>query len=75
MNEEVGRAITLTVMQTARPAECDKYKLHVEEIDKITSLLFGLSGRLAKAENAIVALPAEGSSTEEKVKKADFFPA
>ena len=67
LNEEVGRAITLQVMQTARPAECDKYKLHVEEIDKITSLLFGLSGRLAKAENALIALP-EGSSDEEKVK-------
>merc|ERR1712020_147048 len=51
-NEEVGRKITVKVMQAAQPNECEKYKLHVEEIDKITSLLLGLSARLARAENA-----------------------
>ena len=34
----------------------DKYKLHVEEIDRITSLLLGLSGRLARADNALLLL-------------------
>ena len=51
-NEEVGRQITVKVMQVAQPNECEKYKLHVEEIDKITSLLLGLAARLARAENA-----------------------
>lgn len=53
-NEEVGRQITVKVMQVAQPNECEKYKSHVEEIDKITSLLLGLAGRLAKAENALL---------------------
>ncbi len=52
-NEELGRKITVKVMQVAQPNECDKYKLHVEEIDKITSLLFGLAGRLSRAENTL----------------------
>ena len=50
-NEEIGRQITVKVMQVAQPNECEKYKLHVEEIDKITSLLHGLAGRLARADN------------------------
>merc|ERR1712045_931852 len=51
-NEEIGRQITVKVMQVAQPNECEKFKLHVEEIDKITSLLLGLAARLARAENA-----------------------
>jgi hypothetical protein len=53
-NEEIGRKISVKVMQVAQPNECEKYKLHVEEIDKITSLLLGLAGRLARAENTFV---------------------
>ncbi|XP_059080117.1 NHS-like protein 1 isoform X2 [Tigriopus californicus] len=67
LNEELGREITLQVMQLAQPNECDKYKLHLEEIDKISSLIFGLSGRLARAENALLALPTD---TEDKEKEA-----
>ena len=52
VNEEAGRQITVKVMQVAQPNECEKFKLHVEEIDKITSLLLGLAGRLARAENS-----------------------
>ena len=52
-NEELGRQVTVKVMQSAKPNECEKYKLLVEETDKITSLLLGLSGRLARAENAL----------------------
>ena len=51
-NEEAGRQVTVKVMQVAQPNECEKYKLHVEEIDKITSLLHGLAGRLARADNS-----------------------
>ena len=35
----------------------EKFRVHVQEIDKITSLLLGLSGRLARAENALANLP------------------
>ena len=59
VNEERGRNLTLKVMQTAQSNECEKYKLHVEETDKITSLLIGLSGRLAKAENALLCLTSD----------------
>ena len=53
VNEELGRQVTIRVMQTASPNECDKYKLHVEETDKITSLLLGLTGRIARTENLL----------------------
>ena len=52
-NEELGRGVTVRVMQSAAPNECDKYKLHVEETDKITSLLLGLTARMARTENSI----------------------
>ena len=52
-------------MQVAQPNECEKYKLHVEEIDKITSLLLGLAARLARAENAFALC----TDQSEKVRK------
>ena len=69
LNEEIGRQITVKVMQTAQPNECEKYKLLVEETDKITSLLLGLSGRLARTENSLqvaIMLSPQGE-TQEKV--------
>ena len=50
-----------------QPNECVKFNLHVAEIDKITSLLLGLSARLARTENDIQGLPPE-TTTAEKVK-------
>ena len=67
-NEEVGRLITVKVMQVAQPNECEKYKLHVEEIDKITSLLLGLAARLARAENAFALC----TDQSEKVRKKEL---
>ena len=64
-NEELGARVCARVMRTARPNECDKYKLHVEEVDKITSLLIGLAGRLARAENAVAM--ADAKAQDEKV--------
>lgn len=54
LNEELGKNIQTHVSQLARPHEAAKYRLHVEEVGKITSLLLGLSGRLARAENALL---------------------
>lgn len=56
-NEELGATVAGCVNKLARPHEAAKYRLHVEEIGKITSLLLGLSGRLARAENALSGLP------------------
>ncbi len=61
-------------MQAAAPNECEKYKLHVEEMDKITSLIFGLSGRLAKAENALLLCVANDVDTQkDKVRIINTF--
>ena len=68
-NEELGRGVTVRVMQSAAPNECDKYKLHVEETDKITSLLLGLTARMARTDNAINAAT---DSSDEKVKTCHF---
>jgi hypothetical protein len=69
LNEELGRQVTVKVMQSAAPNECEKYKLLVEETDKITSLLLGLSGRLVRTENSLqvaIMLSPQGE-TQEKV--------
>lgn len=55
-NEELGRSVAATVSRLARPSEAAKYRLHVEETGKITSLLLGLSGRLARTENILAGL-------------------
>jgi len=67
LNEELGRQVTVKVMQSAAPNECEKYKLLVEETDKITSLLLGLSGRLARTENSLqvaIMLSSKGDTQE-----------
>ncbi|KAJ8877333.1 hypothetical protein PR048_021787 [Dryococelus australis] len=57
INDELGETVAGQVSRLARPHETSKYRLHVEEVGKITSLLLGLSGRLARAENALMGLP------------------
>ncbi|XP_034937884.1 uncharacterized protein Shrm [Chelonus insularis] len=57
MNEALGTKVASRINAVARPAEASKYRLHVEEVGKITSLLLGLSGRLARAENALHGMP------------------
>ncbi|TRY73430.1 hypothetical protein TCAL_15764 [Tigriopus californicus] len=73
LNEELGLQVSHLVHQLAKPNECVKFNLHVEEIDKITSLLLGLSGRLARTENSLSTLtdenPAERKCLEGKRKK------
>jgi protein Shroom len=57
VNDELGESVAVQVSRLAQPHEASKYRLHVEEVGKITSLLLGLSGRLARAENALMGLP------------------
>nr|XP_033341065.1 serine/arginine repetitive matrix protein 2 [Megalopta genalis] len=59
VNEALGSRVSTRISAVARPAEASKYRLHVEEVGKITSLLLGLSGRLARAENALYGMPAD----------------
>ena len=44
--------------------EFDKYKLYVDELDKVMYLLLKLSGRLARAENAVMSLPPAADEKE-----------
>ena len=45
-------------------AELRKYKLYVTELGKVISLLLNVSGRLARAENAVMSLADDASATE-----------
>ncbi len=45
---------------TPTPAEMDRYRTHVEEVDKIHSLLLSLATRLARTHAALAAGPPSG---------------
>ncbi|KAJ8969204.1 hypothetical protein NQ317_012667 [Molorchus minor] len=55
-NDELGENVETHINRVARPHEVAKFRLHIEEVGKITSLLLGLSGRLARAENALMSM-------------------
>ncbi|CAH0547735.1 unnamed protein product [Brassicogethes aeneus] len=59
INEELGENVESHINRLARPHETAKFRLHIEEVGKITSLLLGLSGRLARAENALMGMVEE----------------
>lgn len=71
-NEMLGKDVACRVEQLAKPNEIQKYRLHVEEMEKILNLLMSLSGRLARAQNALMCLPAD-ISEEERVSTLFFF--
>ena len=53
---ETGRGLLTKMKLEGTQTEVDKYSLHVEEVDKITSLILGLSSRLAKTESTLATL-------------------
>ena len=59
--------VTALVEQKLETKDLDKYRLYVDELDKVLYLLLRISDRLAKAENAIWALP-QNASDKEKVR-------
>lgn len=68
-NEETGKEILgelKTVCQQQQ--EIDKVKLFTEEVDKITSLIIGLSSRLAKVNAASTAKNAAAQDEKSQVK-------
>ena len=64
-NTDIGKVLMKKLQIEGRQNEVDKYKLHVEEVDKITSLILGLSSRLAKSENSLINLPKNWNEDEE----------
>ena len=63
-NEALGRIVTAKVSSVATLPETNKVTLHVAEVDKITALLLALAGRLARAQNALLSLPADAAAQE-----------
>jgi protein Shroom len=66
INEQLGVGLQDRLKEACKHQEAAKLALHVDEVGKITSLLLGLSGRLARVENALFGLHSE-SNSEEKV--------
>lgn len=56
INNELGENVESHLSHVARPHETSKFRLHIEEVGKITSLLLSLSGRLARVENALMGM-------------------
>lgn len=54
VNEALGVLVADRVKAVAKPQEANKFRTHVQEVGHITSLLLSLSGRLARAENALL---------------------
>ncbi|XP_039286091.1 protein Shroom2 [Nilaparvata lugens] len=66
LNETLGDAVAArTAAAGARPHELAKLRLHIREVGHITQLLLGLSGRLARAENALLGM--EDNHCERKI--------
>jgi len=54
VNETLGETVANRVKAKAKLQEANKFKIHVQEVGQITSLLLSLSGRLARVENALL---------------------
>lgn len=52
-NELLGQEIASRLQKLARPNELEKYNVHVEETEKMITLLLCVSARLAKAEKIL----------------------
>lgn len=71
-NDELGTLLMRKLEKVAQHNEIDKFKTHVEELEKITYLMISLSGRLARAENALLILP-PNAPLEEKVCCLNYY--
>ncbi|XP_033110381.1 protein Shroom2-like isoform X2 [Anneissia japonica] len=63
-NDELGDEITEVVKKVCERREIRKYNQYIEEQSKIIDLLLSLSGRLARANNALKAAEAEGDEEQ-----------
>ncbi|KAK2715033.1 hypothetical protein QYM36_009881 [Artemia franciscana] len=66
-NEKLGKEVSSRVAEVATSGERNKVALHVLEVEKITALLLGLAGRLARAQNALASLGENVDSQEKTV--------
>ena len=66
LNNALGEEVETWISELCKPNEIDKYKMFIEDLDKVVNLLLSLSGRLARVENVLSGL-GEDASNEERV--------
>ncbi|XP_016346249.1 protein Shroom4-like isoform X1 [Sinocyclocheilus anshuiensis] len=52
-NAQLGEEVESLVLAICKPNEVDKYRMFIGDLDKVTSLLLSLSGRLIRVESAL----------------------
>ncbi|XP_056603945.1 LOW QUALITY PROTEIN: protein Shroom4 [Triplophysa dalaica] len=52
-NAQLGEEVESLVLAICKPNEVDKYRMFIGDLDKVTSLLLSLSGRLLRVESAL----------------------
>lgn len=63
-NAQLGEEVESLVLAVCKPNEVDKYRMFIGDLDKVTSLLLSLSGRLLRVESALDCLDPESGHTE-----------
>ncbi|KAK2713620.1 hypothetical protein QYM36_009481 [Artemia franciscana] len=66
-NEKLGKEVSSRLAEVATSGEQNKVARHVLEVETITALLFGLAGRLARAQNVLASLGEDVNSQEKTV--------
>ncbi|XP_052458285.1 protein Shroom4 isoform X1 [Carassius gibelio] len=52
-NTQLGEEVESLVLAICKPNEVDKFRMFIGDLDKVTSLLLSLSGRLIRVESAL----------------------
>ncbi|XP_051983502.1 protein Shroom4-like isoform X1 [Xyrauchen texanus] len=52
-NAQLGEEVESLVLAICKPNEVDKYRMFIGDLEKVTSLLLSLSGRLIRVESAL----------------------
>ncbi|KAI4895734.1 hypothetical protein NFI96_024048 [Prochilodus magdalenae] len=63
-NTQLGEEVESLVLAVCKPNEVDKFRMFIGDLDKVTSLLLSLSGRLLRVESALDCLDPESGHTE-----------
>ncbi|KAK3568051.1 hypothetical protein QTP86_029251 [Hemibagrus guttatus] len=63
-NAQLGEEVESLVLAVCKPNEVDKFRMFIGDLDKVTSLLLSLSGRLLRVESALDCLDPESGHRE-----------
>lgn len=70
-NGKLGDAIETLVRESCLPAELERYRQFIGDLERVISLLLCLSARLARIQNALSTVD-DTTDTEEKVSYQGF---